>query len=166
MLLTILFDFPAFFLIFSFVGLLLAVILNIVIVLIERERLFRLDYGSKQQSFYAAFTMNIASALIGFFSVELEAFEYWPVVMPINGVVRFVGEGGEYPGIGAVVWFFVISFVFSVLIEGLVLLLLGRELGHSKSTLWRMTVMANVSSYIFLVALFSVAAVFIFFFRF
>lgn len=157
---------PVTFLVSFWSGVILTLMLNIVIILIEHSRLYKLNYGSKQQSFRAALLMNTVSALLGYFSLGLgEEFEYWPVVIPIYGVVRFVGEGGEYPGIGAVVWFLVVSFVLSVLIEGIILWLYGSEAGHSKGTLWRMTVIANIGSYIFLVALFSVAAVFIFFFQ-
>lgn len=124
-------------------------VISIIIILIEQQVLRRFKYGSLSQCFGASFSMNLISTILGVLiaSAGIKPVVSPPTLMPIYLMQMFGGN----PEILSILLFFIGTFVISVGVEGLTLAYIGREHGHKRKDLWRMTLWANGFSYLFLI---------------
>ncbi len=156
-LLNVLFDFPVGFWSFSMGLSVLLLVLVLLIIVTEAIVLYWFHFDSFRRSLGSSLVMNIFSSFLGFIAapgVELSPDELVPdYYADFEEVAEwfFFAESHQFPGIlPATAIFLMISWIISVISEGVVLWLLGKN--HPANTIWLLAIVANGISYVVLLS--------------
>lgn len=133
------------------------VVLTIFIIVIEVYVLKWLKYGSLRHSLAISLLMNVISTGIAYLVAttinETGLFLYYPLhVGYMITVPLFSAQDPEFSTLPVTSLFLAVSYLISVLSEGVILQLLGKR--HPAKTIWRMVLAANGVSHVFLFILY------------
>jgi len=142
-----------------FIGLnfFIVLILSFLIMLIEAVVLKKMNYGSLLSCFFAAFSMNLTSTLAGYstayVAISLSQSNVWGTFLSLLAIFPgFVIDPQFKVNALQMLLFFGGGYLLTVILEMIVLFILKRE--HSIGKIWKIVLVANSSSYLFLIIVF------------
>jgi hypothetical protein len=140
----------------AFIGLsIILIILFLVVVLLEGLILQWRNYGSFKRSLAASLGMNIVSSVIGYYAARFVDWQpmsrgwHWSYETDAATLTNWFFKSGskQLPQIPAILLFLAISWIISLISEGLVLMPRRRLPAED---IWGIVIEANIYSYIFL----------------
>lgn len=114
--------------------------------------LYGMKYGSLKRSVAASLIINIVSSTLGFVAIFLiQSPDMTEVFLQIGSFVLLLNYPDQFK-VSMILLPLFVAFPISVISEGMILVILQKT--HPAETIWRMTLIANLVSYVLLFVLY------------